>query len=81
MWFIIEYDRPAGRIITLKSFSNSERVNAYDHRLDIELKLNRSGIQHEVVLLEASDEAALHRTHQRYFNDLSQIAKSANGGS
>jgi hypothetical protein len=81
MIFLIEYDRPEGRIITLKSFSDTDRVKAENHRLDIELELNRSGIQHEVVLLEASDEAALHRTHQRYFSDLSQIVKSANGGS
>jgi hypothetical protein len=80
MIFLIEYDRPEGRIITLKSFSDTDRVKAENHRLDIELELNRSGIQHEVVLLEASDEAALHRTHQRYFSDLSQIVKSANGG-
>lgn len=81
MIFLIEYHRPEGRIITLKSFSNSDRAKAENYRLDIELALNRSGIQHEVVLLEASDEAALHRTHQRYFSDLSQIVKSANGGS
>jgi hypothetical protein len=45
-------------------------------RLEIELDLNRKGIDHEVVLLEAADENALRRTHRRYFEDLSQILKS-----
>jgi len=82
MIFLIEYNRPEGRIITLRRFSDSERAKAQDERLDIELALHRSeAAEHEVVLLEASDEAALHRTHQRYFSDLSQIVKSANGDS
>jgi hypothetical protein len=79
MIFLIEYDRPEGRIITLKRFSDSERAKAQDERLNIELALNRSGAEHEVVLLEAVDEDAVRRTHQRYFEDLSQILKSGNG--
>jgi len=71
MIFLIEYDRPEGRIITLKRFSDSEPAKAQDERLNIELALNRSGAEHEVVLLEAVDEDALRRTHQRYFEDLS----------
>ena len=79
MIFLIEYDRPEGRIITLKRFSDRERAKAQDERLNIELALNRSGAEHEVVLLEAVDEDAVRRTHQRYFEDLSQILKSGNG--
>jgi len=81
MIFLIEYDRPQGRIITFKTFSDSERSTAEDERLNIELDLNQSGREHEVVLLEAVDEAALHRTHRRYFEDLAQMVKSANGDS
>jgi hypothetical protein len=81
MIFLIEYSRPQGRIVTLRKFADSERAKAQDERLDIELALNpNDAAQHEVVLLEASDETALRRTHQRYFHDLSQIIKSANGG-
>jgi hypothetical protein len=80
MIFLIEYNRPQGRIITLRRFGDSERVKAQDERLDIELALNRSGTEHEVVLLEAADEDALRRTHQRYFGDLSAALKFANGG-
>lgn len=80
MIFLIEYSRPEGRIVTLRQFVDSERAKAQDERLDIELALNRSGAEHEVVLLEAADEDALRRTHQRYFDDLAEILKSANGG-
>lgn len=81
MIFLIEYARLEGRIINLKSFPDNERAKAADQRLEIELALNRKGVEHEVVLLEAIDENALRRTHRRYFEDLSQIAKSANGSS
>ena len=81
MIFLIEYDRPEGRIITFKSFTHSKRVEAQKQKLDIELVLNRSGVEHEVVLFDAEDEIALRRTHRRYFEDLSQILESANGKS
>jgi hypothetical protein len=80
MIFLIEYDRPKGRIVTFKRFEESERVKAKKSRLDLELHLDRRGIDHEVVLLEAASEEALRRTHRRYFEDASQIAKSATGG-
>ena len=81
MLFLIEYDRPKERIITFKSFTDNERAEAQKQKFDIELALNRSGIEHEVVLLDAMDEDAIRRTHRRYFEDLSQIAESMNGKS
>ena len=80
MIFLIQYDRPKGRIVTIKAFENSARLDAENSRLETELDLNRRGITHEVVLLEAASEDALRLTHQRYFEDLKdlgQIAKSA----
>ncbi len=77
MIFLIEYNRPTGRIVTFKRFKNSDRLKAQNARLDLELDLNRRGVDHEVVLLEAASEDALRRTHQRYFEDASQIVKSA----
>lgn len=76
MIFLIEYDRPQGRIITLKTFEDSEMQTAENTRLDLELKLNRSGTDHEVVLLEAASKDALLKTHRRYFENLSQIVNS-----
>jgi len=76
MIFLIEYNRPKGRIIKLEEFVEADRLKAENARLDIELELNRKKIDHEVVLLEAESETALRRTHRRYFEDLSEMVKS-----
>ncbi len=79
MFFLIEYKRTEGRIVTFKTFSDTERSKADQARLEIELDLNQKGIDHEVVLLDAADEQAIRRTHRRYFEDAVQIANSLNG--
>jgi hypothetical protein len=76
MLYVVEYNRPEGRLVTFKVFGQSERSKAVELLLDIEPDLNRRNIDHEVVLLEATSEAALHRTHGRYFKDLRQILES-----
>lgn len=76
MIFLIEYDRPTGQIISFKNFDDSQRLKAEKTRVDLELKLNRRKIDHEVVLLQAASEEALRRTHRRYFENLSQLAQS-----
>ncbi|MFM8332976.1 MAG: hypothetical protein ACKN9T_14930 [Candidatus Methylumidiphilus sp.] len=77
MIFLIEYNRSEGLIVTFSEFGDAQRREAEDARLSIELALNRKGIAHEVVLLEAASKEALQRTHQRYFRDLTQILQSA----
>jgi hypothetical protein len=77
MIFLIEYDRSAGKLVVFKTFENSQRAEAEKTRLETELDLNRNGIDHEVLLLEASTEDALRRTHRRYFEDLAEIGESA----
>ena len=77
MIFLIEYNRPEGRLVTFQRFQVSERLKAQNARLDLELDLNRRGVDHEVVLLEAASEEALRRTHRRYFETLRQILESA----
>ena len=79
MIFLIEYDRKEGRIVTFRDFDDSQRRKAEDSRLGVELELNRNGIDHEVVLLDAASEDALRVTHRRYFEDLRQILAD-NGG-
>jgi len=81
MIFLIEYKRLEGRIVTFKTYNESERAQAERERLEIELDLNRKSIDHEVVLLEAESESAIRRTHRRYFEDLSDFAKSLGNGS
>lgn len=79
MIFLIEYNRRQGRIVTFRSFEEAKRREAEESRLGIELDLNRKGIEHEVVLLDALDEDALRRTHRRYFEDLRQILENKKG--
>jgi len=87
MIFLIEYNRPEGRIVTFQPFDDSDRSKAEQLRLEIELALNRTNVDHEVVLLEAPNEETLRRTHRRYFQDIRRsfqdirdIAKSTHGG-
>jgi hypothetical protein len=79
MIFLIEYDRPKGQLVKFKSFVDSDRLKAQDMRLELELSLHRSGVDHEVVLLEAVNEAAVRQTHRRYFEKLTELAKPSNG--
>jgi hypothetical protein len=74
MIFLIEYDRSQGEIVKLDTFSDSERRVAEEARLELEIRLNRNNIDHEVVLLEADSEEALRRTHRRYFESLTELA-------
>jgi hypothetical protein len=68
MWFLIEYDREAGRMVTFRRFPEDERDEANRVRLDLELQqLDQSKQTHEIVVLEAATEEALRRTHRRYF--------------
>ncbi|MEK7747904.1 MAG: hypothetical protein AAB300_02355 [Nitrospirota bacterium] len=73
MIFLIEYDPPQGKLILFEQFQKEEWTRAQDKRLEIELDLNRRGINHEVVILEANCEADLHKTHQRYFRNTTEI--------
>ncbi len=72
--FLIEYDRKAGQLMTLQAFEDSDRRRADDVRLELELHLNRQRLTREVVLLEASSEVALRKTHRRYFEGLADLA-------
>ncbi len=75
MLFLIEYDRPSGKIVEMQKFDNAAKHEAEDARLELELRLNREGIEHEVVILDAPNEEAVRRTHGRYFKTLAELAK------
>jgi hypothetical protein len=78
MIFLIEYDRRTRRTLLFKTFKDHERHQAQEDRLAIELDRNRKGLllQREVVLLDARNEKALRRTHERYFENLPDDTKS-----
>lgn len=73
MLFLIEYDRSSGKLITFRSFEGVERAIAENERLELELDLNRRRVEHEVVILEAASEAAVRKTHRRYFETLEEL--------
>ena len=77
MLFLVEYDRSLGSVAQITVYEDSERELAENDRLQLELKLHSQGIEKEVVLLEASSEDALRRTHRRYFENLEELAKSS----
>jgi hypothetical protein len=67
MVFLIEYARTEGRVVEIREYRDDERLIAENVRLDLELELNRQGIDHEIVLLDAANKEALRLTHSRYF--------------
>ncbi len=75
MVFLLEYDRATETLVQFRKFDDSERKVAQDARLELELKLNRSGVRHEVVILEAPTEEAIRYTHGRYFKDLAELVR------
>lgn len=75
MLFLIQYDRNRGMIVQMQTFNDSERQKADNTRLNLEIELNRQGIEREVVLLEAESIADLRRTHRRYFEDVCELTK------
>jgi hypothetical protein len=73
MWFVLEYDRRAGAVVSLTTYADGERFQAEEARLVRELALNGEGEGREVVLLQAGSEEALRKTHRRYFEGLATL--------
>jgi hypothetical protein len=76
MLFLVEYARDQGQLVTFKAFTNEDSTLAKNARLELELDLNRRGLEHEVVILEAENEQALRRTHRRYFESLTELVNA-----
>jgi hypothetical protein len=74
MYFLVDYDRHGGTLISVWSFASEQRVDAEVARLQLEVSLNGQGIDREIVILEAKDEASLRLTHRRYFEDVAQLS-------
>ena len=70
-------DRDSGKMVTFQTFDDSERETAESARLELELELNRRGVEREVVILEAASEEAVRRTHRRYFETLEELLKAS----
>ncbi len=75
MLFLIQYDRKAGRIVTIQRYADDQRPLVDRVRLDLELNLLRQQKRDEVVLLDAASEEAVRKTHRRYFEDIEGFAR------
>lgn len=73
MIFLIEYDRTARCRTAYLQFDEASREAAQRARLEREIAILRTGLDREVVLLDAPDEESLRQTHSRYFYDLREI--------
>jgi hypothetical protein len=73
MLFLLQYHRRAGKLVRLERFATSQRMEASQAMLDLEIELRHQGVNHEVVILEAASEEALRKTHGRYFADLDEL--------
>ena len=79
MLFLIHYDRRAGHIVRLERFTNDQRELAAKTRLNLELELQGRCQNHEVVLLDATSEEALRKTHGRYFENVEGLLAAVAG--
>jgi hypothetical protein len=73
MLFLIEYDRGREELVTFQAFTDEQQKEANEARLELELRDNRLGLGREIVILGATTEAQIRRTHGRYFETLAQI--------
>lgn len=80
MIYLIEYDRKAGTLVQAREFPKSDRSDAEDFRLELEIQLLESSVSREVVLLEASSMDELRRTHRRYFERLEDLVNAPDAG-
>lgn len=74
MLFLVDYDRKSGEIVSFRAFNALQQHEAAEARLELELELNRCGINREVVLLDAANEQVLRKTHRRYFATIAELA-------
>lgn len=71
--FLMVYDRGAGQILELTEFEEDQRDEAMAER-DAREEAELENADIEVVLFGAESEAALRKTHARYFDLAGEIA-------
>lgn len=73
MIYLIHYNRKTSDLIAMRQFENSDQETASAAKLELEISLLGSDLDSEVVLLEASTEEHLRKTHRRYFETLNGL--------
>jgi len=69
--FLITYDRPAGKLLSVKEYTDEEAVQA---SADLREQESAKHAHIEVVMLHADSLDDLKRTHGRYFKTAREIA-------
>ena len=77
MIYLIRYDRSTGTLVQLQEFPSDMKKRAEETRLCVELELLGTKVAQEIVLLEATSEEELRKTHRRYFERLDQLLTEA----
>jgi len=67
-YFLLVYDRRAGRLLEAKSFSSKRSADALRERFALESE-GKQEDNIEIVVLGAESLSALKRTHARYFSE------------
>ena len=71
-YFLIHYDRPAGRLLSVREYADDDRAQAY---ADVNAQESAKPAHVEVVLLSARSLDDIKRTHGRYFKTAREIAQ------
>ncbi|GMV90867.1 MAG: hypothetical protein AMXMBFR82_06450 [Candidatus Hydrogenedentota bacterium] len=79
MFFLIEYNRRKGEVVSMRRFPDAEWSRAADAQFALEKSVMQRGIDHEVVLLQSASEETLRRTNMRYFCSLEEIQAKLHG--
>ena len=76
MIYLVHYDRSSGTLKAKHTYSDAQRDVAEQARLALEVEKLHAGVASEIVLLEASSELELRKTHSRYFETIEQLLRT-----
>ena len=68
MLFLVQFDRSTQTMHTFECYDEHQLARAQTDQRELELKLFREHVFHEVVVLEAKNENSLREAYKRYFN-------------
>lgn len=74
-YFLLTYDRSAGKLVGMREFGSDERHAALMSRFELERKY-RNRPEYEVVVLAGRSLEAVKKTHGRYFKNFNELAAS-----
>jgi hypothetical protein len=74
-FYVLIYDQATGRLRDIENYGADRAADALSRRFELDRAYAaESGV--EIVLLSAESEAALQRTHARYFRSVDELVSS-----